>query len=204
MPGYAELGGEDVSYHAFLVYDVRYPTWEESEGVGHPVELPHLAPLVAEQDEGQAVLLDKPLMRLYVIRAYTISPRLLASGLLIAVPEVTGFLGATRGVVLWVEEEDYGLLPAQEVPKADLFSRLGEQREVWTVSPTPTLPLVRRKPIDSSPKIADLLLTDSASRLYRPANQAGVDTSARLSLPAPIPDLGRVLVRKDKVSLPTG
>jgi len=70
VPGYAQLGGEYVPHHPLLIYDVRHPTREESEGIGHPIELPHLASLIAQQDEGQAVLLDEPLVRPHEIRAY--------------------------------------------------------------------------------------------------------------------------------------
>src|SRR3712207_2560123 len=70
VPGHAQLGGEDVPHHPLLVYDVRHPTGEESESVGHPVELPYLAPFVAEQDKGQAVLLDEPLVGPHGIRTY--------------------------------------------------------------------------------------------------------------------------------------
>jgi hypothetical protein len=51
------------------------------------------------------------------------------------------------------------------------------------VSPTPTLLLVRREPIASSLELADLLLMDSAYRLYRRPRQAGVYASARISTP---------------------
>jgi hypothetical protein len=37
MPLHAKLRGEDVPHHALTVYDVRHPTGEETEGLGHPV-----------------------------------------------------------------------------------------------------------------------------------------------------------------------
>jgi hypothetical protein len=94
VPGYTQLGREDVPHHPLLVYDIRHPTGEKSEGVGHPVAFPHLAPLVAEQDEGQAVFLGEPLVRLHGIRTYPYHLGSELLKLLVAVPEGTGFLGA--------------------------------------------------------------------------------------------------------------
>lgn len=59
-------------------------------------------PLVAKQVEGQAVLFDEPLVRLYGIRTYTYHLGFQVPELLVLVPEGTGFLGATRRVVFGV------------------------------------------------------------------------------------------------------
>ena len=110
-----------MSHHPLLVYDVRHPTGEESQGVGYPVERPDLTPLVAEQDEGQAVLLSESLMRPYRVAAYPYHLGFQFVELLMIVSEGTSFLGARWGVVFGVEEEDDGPLFAQEVPEADPF-----------------------------------------------------------------------------------
>ena len=70
VPSCVELGGEYVLHHLLLVYNLRHPTGEESEGVGYPVELPHLTPLVAEQNKGQAMLLGESLVGPYRVGAY--------------------------------------------------------------------------------------------------------------------------------------
>jgi hypothetical protein len=59
-----------VLHHPLLVYDVCHPIGEESEGIGYPVELPHLTPLVAEQNKGQAMLLGESLVGPYRAGAY--------------------------------------------------------------------------------------------------------------------------------------
>src|SRR4028119_86675 len=67
---HANLRGEDVPHNTLLVYDVRHPAGEETQGTRRPVERPHLATLVAEQGEGQIVLRTEASVRPHGVGAY--------------------------------------------------------------------------------------------------------------------------------------
>ena len=62
MPLHANMGGENVSDNPLLVYYVGNPTMEETEGVGNSIEPSDLFSFIAEQREGQVVLLCEPLV----------------------------------------------------------------------------------------------------------------------------------------------
>jgi hypothetical protein len=109
VPFHADLGGEDVPHNARFVHHVRHPAGEQTEGVWHPIELPDLTPLVAEQGEGEIVFLREGLVRFDRVGANTDDLGIEISELLEIVLEGTDLSRAAQGIVLGVEVEDHGL-----------------------------------------------------------------------------------------------
>ena len=63
--------GEDVAHDALLIDDVGYASRQQSKRRGNAIKLPDLAPYIAQQDKGQAVVGCKTLVRLLGVRANT-------------------------------------------------------------------------------------------------------------------------------------
>src|SRR4028119_2268860 len=99
-----------MSYDAVPVYDVSYPTGEESQGIRNAIELPHLSLFVAQQGVGQIVLCGETSVRFYGVRAYPDDLSIELPKSLVIIPESTSLLGAARSIVFGIEEKDYGFL----------------------------------------------------------------------------------------------
>src|SRR5215213_8300966 len=59
MPIHANLRGEDVPHHAFLIYDVHHPSRKQTECVWHPIQHPHLSPSSLSRVKGRSSLSAK-------------------------------------------------------------------------------------------------------------------------------------------------
>jgi len=110
-----------MSHNPLPVYDVSYPTGEESQGIRNAIELPHLSLFVAQQGVGQIVLCGETSVRFYRVRAYPDDLSFEIPKSLVIISEGTSLLGAAKGTVFRIEEKNYGFL-SYEVLEADHLS----------------------------------------------------------------------------------
>jgi hypothetical protein len=102
--------GEDVAHDALLIDDVGYASRQQSKCRGNAIKLPDLAPYIAQQDKGQAMLGCKTLVRLLGVRADTYD---LCSGIFkdfVAVSKGACLGDTARSVIFGVKVEDDILL----------------------------------------------------------------------------------------------
>lgn len=99
-----------MAHDALLIDDVGYASWQQSKCRGNAIKFPDLAPYIAQQDKGQAMVGYKTLVRLLGVRADTDD---LSSGILkdfVAVSKGAGLSDTAGSVISGVKVEDDILL----------------------------------------------------------------------------------------------